>query len=485
MRSAALAAAVLAAGCSWTLDRDRDWLPLLGDPPSLAGAPHYSSDLPLAYYQTSDGRIWIKSRERAADDSSGDLILHSFDLAAEERRFPPRAFLTDEGVVVADQSPSSDPSMSRLHLTLDRLGAGPTVTRDVDIPTAMTNPLVVRGPGFFVVAPLRIGDADADQNAPILLVFDNGTVDRMLAGPEGWGVSASPPPPPAAVERSFAGSARFILLQAHRGGGLAAYDVEAHTLYGLGAPSPVPLPMDPGSLGSHFEPPPTYVYDDLQERVWFCGTSTTTVSLVTRETRELPFGCIDLRHQRGGELLVQAPDGAVYALAADGSAVTPLGIYPPYGIRTARGRAFLYVRSAAEDRGEVFSAWLGDTHVIRAGMSPRFSADGRRLYWLEDVAFHAGDLWSLELATRAAHHQVRNVPEFDQLADGRLVAIANAAIDGPFNRAIVVDEAAAESRWLAADMQMVQSVGDAVIAGRQIDSTTDVYRLPLPPRTTK
>jgi hypothetical protein len=480
MRAAAIAAAVLVAGCSWTFDSDSGWLPLRGAPPSLAGAPHASGDPDLSYYRASDGRVWLKRREQPAPDSSGDLLLRSLDAAAEARRFPPQSFISDEGVVLTDPGPSSDPSLVQLRLTLDRLGAGPTSTREIAIPAA-TSPVVTRGPGFFVVALFISGGDVTDSAPPLVVAFDAGSVDSIPSGPEGWVVSTQPAEPPAAVERSFEGSARFILLHGTRGE-LAAYDVTTHTVVRLGAP-PELVPPGSAARGWRYQPPPTYLYDDLNERVWYCGASTATVSLVTGERREFPFACLDLRHQRGGELLVQAPDGTVYALAADGGAVTPLGSCPPYGMLEAGGRAFLCARTPADEQGQLSSAWLGDRHVIHAGQSARFSADGRRLYWLEDVALQAGDLWSLELATGAAHHLVRNVTQFDELADGRLVAIANAAIGGPFNRAILVDEAAGESRWLAADMQLVQSLGDVVIVERRTDAATDLYALPVPPRT--
>jgi hypothetical protein len=354
--------------------------------------------------------------------------------------------------------------------------------RDVSIP-AGSLPLVVRGPGFFLVDPKAGGDGggDVDPNAPISIAFDGGGDDSIPVGVEHWSVSANPAPPPGAIDAIYEGSARFILV--HGGSSeLGAYDIVTRTLRSLGPPPP-PVPMQEPHL--RFHTPPSYVYDDLQERVWFCGSATSTVSLLTGETRTLPFGCIDMHHERGGELLLQAPDGTVYALAADGGEVTSLGTFPPYGIRYARGRAFLYVRSADEESDMTFSGWVGDTNVVRTGMSPHFSADGQRLYWLEDVALDAGDLLSFDLATRSVHRLVRNVSQFDELPDGRLMAIANAAIDGPFNRAVVVDERAGETYWLAPGVQTVGQVGDAVIVGRAQRWGVELYRLPVPPPNTK
>jgi hypothetical protein len=339
---------------------------------------------------------------------------------------------------------------------------------------------VVRGPGFFAVAAADPKGTGSDASSPpIAIASDDGTEDRIPVGPEAWTVGPTPAGIPGVVEPMFEGSARFLLLHGDAGNALGAYDVATHTLRRLGS-LPAPVPIDDVNL--RFQPPPSYVYDDVQERVWLCGVEAATVSLVSGEARSLPFGCLDLHHQRGGELLLQAPGGAVYALAADGSAETPLGTFPPYAIRAAGGRAFVYVRSLSDEAGDTFTGWVGDTHVVRAGMSPRFSADGQRLYWLEDVALHAGDLWSFDLATRAARHLVRNVTQFDQLPDGRLVAIANAALDGPFNRAVIVDEQAGESRWLAAGVQRLQVVGDAVVVGRRDELTLTFYRVPVPPR---
>jgi hypothetical protein len=313
------------------------------------------------------------------------------------------------------------------------------------------------------------------------LLFDDGTQDNIPTGSEGWDFSPGGSTHGHWVDQVIEGSARFVLLHSGSDDALAAYDIRSHTLARLGAlptrQPPMPMPGSP-----FVPPPPTYVYDDLQERVWFCGDQVRTVSLRSGDAQELPFGCSELHHQGGSDLLVQAPDGAVYALAADGSAATPLGQFPLHGIRAASGRTFLYVRSPSEDFGHTFSAFIGDTRVVRGGMSPRFSADGQRLYWLEDVAFSAGDLWSFDLASAVAHPLVRNVSEFDLLPDGRLVAIANAALAGPFNRAVLVDEKAGQSRWLATNAQSLKLFGDQVIVERKSGATQDFYRVPLPPQ---
>jgi hypothetical protein len=476
------AVAVLIAGCSWKLERN-DWLPLVGGAPSLAEAPRATSGPEALLYQASDGRVWIKTRDASA--SMGGLIMRSLDLTAEEHHFPMHAWLADAGVVLLEPLATSDSARARVRVTLDRLGAGPTVTREMDVGDGFT-PTVVRGPGFFVVAPgaSPAGDgagSPAGANAaPIAILSDDGSDDEIPADAAGWSVSAAPAEPPASVELTFEGSARFILLHATADESLGAYDRTTHTLLRLGVPpQPVPMPMQMPS--SHFAPPPRYIYDDAHERVWFCGVETATVSLLTGATLRLPFACIDIHQQRGADLLAQAPDGTVYALAADGSAATALGKFPAYGIRYARGRSFLYVRSPQDENGDTFSGWIGDKNLVRVGMSPRFSADGKRLYWLEDVALRAGDLWSYDLASGAARHLVRNVTQFDELPDGRLIAIANAAIDGAFNRAIVVDERVGETRWIAADAQLLWRAGDAVVVERVSGAMFDFFLVSPPP----
>jgi hypothetical protein len=262
------------------------------------------------------------------------------------------------------------------------------------------------------------------------------------------------------------GDARYLLLQGSDDQ-VAAYDLQARqlrTLFTLPGRMPPQQPTDSDSPESQ----PPLQYDATQERIWVCGYQSFTVLLTTGERRDFGFSCIDMRYQAGQEVLMQADDGIVYALGTDGSTKDSLGQLPPNGIRGSSGRTLLHTRPGFDDfAGGAFGGWLGNERVIGSGRRARFSADGRRLRWLEEAAENGvGDLYSLDLQTHQARHLVRNVREFAELPDGRLVAAANAVSEGPWNRIIVIDEEKGETSWLAEGYPQVVVLGNNVIAAR-------------------
>ncbi|MDW8282112.1 MAG: hypothetical protein RMK29_10395 [Myxococcales bacterium] len=95
--------------------------------------------------------------------------------------------------------------------------------------------------------------------------------------------------------------------------------------------------------------------------------------------------------------------------------------------------------------------WLGDWRFMLRGRHVNFSFDGRRLRWLEHAATlnGAGDLLSAEVPGGEPLRLARNVTRYAELADGRVLAISNAAFWGTQNRIIVIDETTRTAQWVA------------------------------------
>jgi hypothetical protein len=470
----------LAGGCSWTFEDDGGWLPLRGAPPSLDTMPEVASHFVGAYdhYRGPDGRIWVPDLETGPEgpNFTAGLLLDSLEANSTRLHFPPGAQLTLDGVISA--RPVDGPPATRFRVELDRLGAGPTIAREGALPTSSTSRPFLnasRGPGYFVVA-VPDDSATTLGTTTLQVLFDDGHDDTIPTGDEHWhlindyGDSFAP--------QVYYGSSRYVLLlkdHNNENQTIGVYDLQTREVRSL---VDFHLVVTPPGPQSHPSPRP-FLYDSTQERIWTCGAQTATVAVATGERIDLPFDCIDVRFTPGHELMIQASDGSVYAVPADGSAWTLVDKLPPYSIAAVHDR--LIVHSPGELGDGAYQGWLGAARVIEAGVGARFSADGRRLRWLEDAASGVGDLYSLDLASRMVRHLVRNVRQFDELPDGRLVALSNAASDGAWNRAVLVDEDAGECRWLAKGVQTVGVVGDGAVATRMSGSMLLSYLLAVPP----
>jgi hypothetical protein len=177
--------------------------------------------------------------------------------------------------------------------------------------------------------------------------------------------------------------------------------------------------------------------------------------------------------------LWRAPlDGSTAAALIQPGAARARAVGPHGEVAYGNDPASLYAGGAGD-------GWLGDWKFMERGRTPRFSADGARLHFLEHAAT-LGTYGDLTLATGPAD-PVRtlsiNVHAWDELADGRLIAIENAIQRGTWNRMVVIDELAGERRWLvpgAAEFFLVPGKREIIVDAVSGASGYDILRVPAP-----
>jgi hypothetical protein len=456
----------LAAGCSWTID-DRGWLSLSGDGRALVGAPRIAQG--DAYYRAADGRIWV------ARELPTPRLLESLEAVPQGIALPLLSRLTPDGVLSLG-SLNSDGTAYRV--TLDPLTGAPPLVREVPLTVGPLD--LIRGPGYLIYKDaVPIPPQRRPPPRFLHILFDGGGQDQIPVDADDWSV-VSPTNDSFAAIYDHAkpnGSPRYLVLSGKSACAqcaygvsieIAAYDLAAHQLsriysFELGGPG---VGVLGGELGAH-----PLVHDLAAERIWSCAP-TFTASLADGVAHTFPISCDRIWFEPGQEVLVQDLAATVWALDPDGA--TKLATIPGELV-AAHGRSFVYSKSF--DPSMAFDGWIGDRQIIQFGRVPTFSADGTRLRWLEDAAGidAPGDLYSMTLATFEVHHLLRNVFEFDELPDGRLLAIGDAALRGPWNRAVVIDETKGEARWLASGVQAFHLIGAQALLLR--DATTDVVLL--------
>jgi hypothetical protein len=100
--------------------------------------------------------------------------------------------------------------------------------------------------------------------------------------------------------------------------------------------------------------------------------------------------------------------------------------------------------------GGAGDGWIGETNFMQRGRLVTWSADGTRLRFLEHAATlnTYGDLTSVVSPNGPPVTLGINVHAFDELPDGRVLAIENHVFAGSWNRLVVIDEAAGTKHWV-------------------------------------
>ncbi len=171
-------------------------------------------------------------------------------------------------------------------------------------------------------------------------------------------------------------------------------------------------------------------------------------------------------------------DGASAATLIQPGAVRPRAI-------NARGTVVYGTEASTTYTGAAGDGWIGDWRFMERGRLLRFSADGARLHFLEHAATVdvTGDLTSATSPGVPNRLLAINVHAYDELPDGRIVAVENAIQEGTWNRLVVIDERSGEKRWVVPSTFDFFEVpgGEAVVA----DVVTgqdgyDIYLAPIP-----
>lgn len=132
-----------------------------------------------------------------------------------------------------------------------------------------------------------------------------------------------------------------------------------------------------------------------------------------------------------------------------------------------------------------YPAWIGDWQFMERGRRVELNGASDRIRWLEHTARknNGGDLYSARLDTHAALTLARNVFDYQESADGRVIAAANQAFSGAQNRIVIVDEQRATARWVADGayrFQTIPGTTDLLVHLVGGDDEVDVVRVPLP-----
>jgi hypothetical protein len=188
----------------------------------------------------------------------------------------------------------------------------------------------------------------------------------------------------------------------------------------------------------------------------------------------------------GGDAFYQA-DGVIYEVPLDGSAppalvqsnaARPLAIGPAGQLVYSRDPPDRYVAGAGD-------GWLADSSFMQRGRVLRWSVDGSRIRFLEHAATLGtyGDLTSVSVPGGKPVTLGINVHAFDELADGRVIAVEDAVYTGVWNRLVLIDEAAQVKSWLVpsvADFMLTPDRRQIVVDVVSGASGYDILRVPAP-----
>lgn len=142
----------------------------------------------------------------------------------------------------------------------------------------------------------------------------------------------------------------------------------------------------------------------------------------------------------------------------------------------------LYVNDSSD-------GWIGSWRFMERGRLPRLTRDGSRVFWLEHAAqgSNAGELLMANVPGGAPVRLAYNATQVDLLADGRVVATANAAFTGVHNRVVILDPERGEQRRLvdaAPRFTLLPNREELLVEvfANAGSSLLDVYRVPIPAR---
>jgi hypothetical protein len=134
----------------------------------------------------------------------------------------------------------------------------------------------------------------------------------------------------------------------------------------------------------------------------------------------------------------------------------------------------------------VGDGWLGGWKFMERGHVTNFSRDQSKIRWLEHAAQEGGvgDLYSAAINGTPRRLQ-RNVSDYNELGDGRVLCSSDSAFRGVQNRVVVVDEKAGTAQWVvdqASRYQQIPGTNDLLVDIVTGASTSDLMRVSIPPR---
>ena len=192
----------------------------------------------------------------------------------------------------------------------------------------------------------------------------------------------------------------------------------------------------------------------------------------------------------GDEIREVPLDGSAPPKAVTKGVVTRLfGFVPDQAPERDRGGLFYSTESGSKFIYGVGDGWLSDWRFMERGRSAGFSRDGKKVRWLEHAAVvgGAGELMVAPIRGNPLR-LARNVAQYEELADGRILALANRAAVGTHNRIIVIDEEAKEANWVCGAAQgyfHVPNSDDLMVQILTGPESHDLVRVPVPPKKSR
>jgi hypothetical protein len=446
-------ALALQCGCSLTFDGSQAYPPLDGQPPSLLGLQTLSvTSVQTISVIDADGVPWAVIYEPSDISASGPLRL----------------------VKLADPIVDTlyDAGSSAVQVSLHRLyvfgGGNVDIVRPDDPVSIVSFPSPVGGRDHLAASDraLMVLPVPTGSDALLAIMRSDGSYQRTVPFQPGSAALITP-----------------------GGDWVLTYDGTRWTAHLTSAELDVPLDAT--------ESLP--VLDDVRQQLVECGAG---------GVRAVPYGgaparvlddqpCVRLPPaiDEAG-LPVIAGDSLLY-WTNEGASVVPLD-----GSAPSRQVVPLFARVLAfADAGVAFSrdgthaffgeagdGWVGAWRFMERGRSAAFARAAPALRWIEHAAndVESGELRVAPTLGGAVGHLARNVSEFDELDDGRVIAESNRAWDDDvYSRVIVIDEAAGRARWVGEGVKSYTLLpGQRAVLAVQFsqDDTRHYVRFAIPPR---
>ena len=466
----------LPLGCSLTFDANAPTIPLLGNPPAMAGIPRLNTQ-PVtdeAFSYGADGHLWLVMSQL---DKSWRAV-NLYDESKVETIVADNMIVLSSALIYTKSLSTPDSPVQQLALTERSLGEQP----------GHTFTLPSNGPA--IVVP---GGADdvfayvvADPSIPgYVLQRRDGSFSRTVPWPKG-------------VDPTDPFSDTQLIFFFDTGAGLTFYDRN-----------------DDGRIVGHHTKDNLDIDIGIRPRVlqWVddntlvtCGNDGVRLVYVTPDSTNMgklpPERVLDedicqptLLTQNSGYVYYEV--GTVVRKAKLDGSEPPRAVYdfsqnrvlrigfPDDSVIYSTDPSTRYIHGAGD-------GWLGNWKFMQRGTDLTYTSDQKTLFWLEDSAQSSG-VGELKMVTLPAaatpggtpRPLAQNVHDYTQLADGRVLCNDNFAFSGTFNRLVLIDLKKNESQWFADSSNhwsLFNSSKEAIVdVVTGATSGHDVVRMTLPP----
>jgi hypothetical protein len=460
---------LILAGCSYTFNSDAPDIKLIGGPPNTDGLPHINDgpasneNIVLGFDDNGNrNAYWVSFTENVATTNGRRGAVRAVRLT------PP----AKEETILADDVTTTWTRFFLVNQDPNDLTAPPTVTvRSAGQTTPPVTFTLPGAPGFFSVGydeQAFLYWISAPKQAIFYTFRSDGSYERKLPIPH----DVDPLDP--RLDFYWSSASQLLLTRGPDG------DVLVHSTT---AEYDVDLGVRPKLLG---------VVDSSE--LITCGADGLRVVKLDNSNElvldAMPcddHGSLQLRYVEKRTWVYYGNVQQLLRVPYDGSGPPevvldggrrPLQFLGDGRIIISKTPADLYANSAGD-------GWLGNWNFMERGLGVGMSADAKRVRWLEHAATSngAGELLSAPV-DGAPLHLTLNTREWDELADGRVLADADHAFRGTQNRVVVIDEKSRTAQWVAsaaAQYQFIPESSDLLVDVVTGPTGYDIVRVSIPP----